>query len=464
MENQNNINQNMEKQDTKDKEKMVNQSENQVEENIDMPANETLTEIKVHQEKKKFTIDEDSLLYDMLQLIKENKAISGCVAAFILMLIIGVTVMTRTNKEEEYGQVVADAVVQEVEVEEVVSEPGVDELVLDMYPELNSLMKQYYQALADGDVDTINEIKEYTSDTDLIQIQKKSEYIEEYTSLAVYSKVGPKTNSYIVFVTYDVKFLDYESVAPGLNTWYVYLDENGQYKIIDKELDDDVVEFLNVISAQTEVIDLFNEVQVKYNEAKTADTDLGTFLDNLPNLLAASVGEALAALEEPVEVEEIEEVEEEPTVVVTKVRATDVVNIRSSDSQESDRIGQAQIGEEFELIELKANGWAHIVFEDGEGYILAEYLEDSEVEEVESTATTEDEEEEETEEADASDVTDTITITDTINIRKSASTTADKLGVVYPGDELDILLEQADGWTKVSYNGQVGYVLSELLE
>ena len=56
------------------------------------------------------------------------------------------------------------------------------------------------------------------------------------------------------------------------------------------------------------------------------------------------------------------------------------------------------------------------------------------------------------------------TVSDTVNIRKIASEGADKIGVCYPGDTLEILMKQADGWTRVSYQGQTGYVRSDVLK
>ena len=32
------------------------------------------------------------------------------------------------------------------------------------------------------------------------------------------------------------------------------------------------------------------------------------------------------------------------------------------------------------------------------------------------------------------------------------------------GDEVEILMKQADGWTKVRFNGEVGYIKTEVLK
>ena len=157
--------------------------------------------------------------------------------------------------------------------------------------------------------------------------------------------------------------------------------------------------------------------------------------------------------------------EEVTETVVKTVRTTEVVNVRSSDSVTADKVGKAQLGEEYKLLEEKVNGWSKIEFEGKEAYIKTEYLEPADVEETVVSDTDDAEEDAENEDAAANSPTEgTATVTDTVNVRKSASTSADKLGVCYPGEELDVIMKQADGWTKVKYKGETGYVKSEFLE
>ena len=128
-----------------------------------------------------------------------------------------------------------------------------------------------------------------------------------------------------------------------------------------------------------------------------------------------------------------------------------------------DKIGKAQLGEEYTLLEEKGNGWSKILFEGKEAFIKTEYLEVVSEEVVESN---DDEENEESAEdaAENSPSEGTATVTDTINVRKEASTSADKLGVCYPGEEVEVIMKRADGWTEVKYKGKKGFVKSEFLE
>ena len=58
----------------------------------------------------------------------------------------------------------------------------------------------------------------------------------------------------------------------------------------------------------------------------------------------------------------------------------------------------------------------------------------------------------------------TVTVVENVNVRKSASENGEKLGLAYVGEKLELLMKQADGWTRVKYNGQTAYVKSDYVE
>ena len=57
-----------------------------------------------------------------------------------------------------------------------------------------------------------------------------------------------------------------------------------------------------------------------------------------------------------------------------------------------------------------------------------------------------------------------ITINDTVNVRASMSETSEKIGSVYPGEKVTVIMSYAEGWTKVSWNGKTGYIKTDLLD
>ena len=170
---------------------------------------------------------------------------------------------------------------------------------------------------------------------------------------------------------------------------------------------------------------------------------------------------------EEAEGEAAEEETEEPgstddniVTTVTMVKATDVVNIRTSDSETADKIDKAQIGQEFKLLEQRGNGWSKVEYDGKDAYIKSEYLETVSEETVVDTGSAE----AESTDADSGTVSGTVTVKENVKVRTSASTTADSLGTAYVGEKLDLIMKQADGWTKVKYKGQTAFVKSDYVE
>lgn len=415
----------------------------------------------------------------LIQMGKENKKIVVLIAAFLVVVVVLFSVIGISQKKEE--AVVATET--EAVTEEGITVPE-EALEKDAYPEVNNLVKQYYQALVTGDMDTIKNIKNYTDAEEELKILKKSEFIEGYPVLTVYTKKGPEEGTYIAYVQYEVKFTNHEGTAPGLNTLYICTDEEGKLYINANELEEDVVEYLKTISVQNDVVDLFNTVQVAYNDVKTENEELGAFLDELPNLLAEAVSdaleeqEALETVAEPV----VASAEPEVQVVVTKVKTTSVVNVRTSDSIEADKLGKTSNGEVLELIEERVNGWSKVMFNGKEGFIKSEYLEAEETEMVvvdnsvaevptevvtETAVENETVSEPETQPEIKGEVFSTpkkAKVTSTVKVREKSGTDSDALGTVYKGAKIFVLEQLSNGWSKVDYEDKEAYIKSDYLE
>lgn len=419
---------------------------------------------------KEFLQYAEKLILRGKDLIMKNKKTTAFMGIGIFSLIIVLVVVFKgINTKEE-----------EVQTKATVSSGSVSEEPLEenAYPEVNELVKNYYKALADGDMDAVVANRNYTEDTEKIRLEKKSEYIESYENITCYTKKGLLENTYLAYVYYEVKFKDIDTLAPALNTLYICPNESGKLYIYEGEIDDNVSAYLKALSTQDDVLDLFNRVQVSYNEAIEKDEKLNTFLTELPTKIKTEVGEALAALEAPESTTEEAATEEATTEEATTeetpveevqqpaeetVEVTETVNIRSSDSETADKIGKALGGEQFTRLETKENGWSKIKFEDQEAYVKSEFLK------VVDTATETENTDDETADTESADTADSpsqgkITVKETVNVRKSANEASAKLGVAYQGDRFELIMKQADGWSKINYNGQTGYVKSEFLE
>lgn len=357
----------------------------------------------------------------------------------------------------------------------------------DAVPEINELFNTYYTAMVEGDTDTMSRLVDRLDETEILKAQETSKYIESYPTLEVYTKVGPKEGTYVAYVFTEVKFKDYEKPVPGMRVYYVCTNENGEYYINEDGEESEVeLNYIRELNLQDDVVDLNNRVAAAYNDMVAEDEVLRDFLVDLNLEIDKHVGEALARAEgsaspegddaegaagQPADGTETASVESD--MVVTKVKAIDVVNIRTSDSETADKLGKAAVGDEFTLLEEKGNGWSKISYEGGEAYIKSEFLEPSETMQADAGSEeqpdsepeeTTDEPQEDSNAGASAQTTGTVTVKENVRVRASASENGEKLGTAYIGEKLDVIMKQADGWTKIRYNGQTAYVKSDYVE
>ncbi len=408
-------------------------------------------------------------------------------AVFVLAVVIIIACVScgKSDASSEDGTQQEESVTEDGVTGDVTSddaaEPVVDYTVPDVlleenaYPEVNDLIAQYFNAMTNGDTTTIAALRDTVAQEELIKIEKESAYIDEFDGVKVYTKPGPMAGSYVAFVYYEIKFTGIDTLAPGLTTLYLCPREDGSLYICDGNMTQQDTDYVKAIVAQTDVSDLFALVETKYAEAIDADPALNEFMVGLSAKLDAEVSQAMAQIqaesaegeqEQAEAQEEAQEQQAQSQVVEELVKATDTVNVRASDSENADRIGRVAMGETITRYEKKENGWSRVDYNGTEGYIKSEYLELVETASNNDEAQEEEPVEEEQEDAPATNLTakGTVTIKEAVNVRKSASTSADKLGMAYQGETYELIMEQADGWCKIKFKGEIGYVKTEFVE
>lgn len=126
------------------------------------------------------------------------------------------------------------------------------------------------------------------------------------------------------------------------------------------------------------------------------------------------------------------------------VRATTNVNLRSSNSADSMKLGTLKLGEAAYRILSCENNWDLIRYDGDLYFVCRDYLEYTN-EYVESDY----------EHIPKNDIV--LTNTD-LNFRSEPSTEGKKLDTFKEGTELQVLAEVDNGWLLVRYNGEIGYV------
>ncbi len=408
-------------------------------------------------------------------LVRYSKIVLPVILVVCVALTIVIAMQANKRKVEQEETVVAPE--ENTGEDEAMLEVPEVPLEKDAVPGVNELFDVYYKAMVEGDTATMEKLVYYMDATEILRAAETSKYIESYPPLEIYTKAGPKEGTYIAYVYGEIKFYDYDKPVPGMRVYYVCTNEDGELYINeDGEESDNELHYMREIQLQEDVIDLNNKAAEAYNKMMVDDPKLADFLLELKTEIEKNVGEALARAEQSEEPEEgaeeeaPEETEEDaPVEVVTKVKTTDVVNIRTSDSETADKLGKAAVGDEFELLEEKGNGWSKIKYDGGEAYIKSDFLEPSETMTASNDEQTEDGEEEESQEQadntdDSTATNGTVRVKETVRIRSGASENSEKIATAYMGETFEVIMKQADGWTKIKYNGQTAYVKSDYVE
>ena len=390
-------------------------------------------------------------------IIKHNKVVLPAVVVAVAITVSVSLSLSNRHKEAQQEAEIASA------ASETATETATEEVPLVANEEgaIYTLIATYYNAMATGDEETLRSVCDEISDKDMYRYVELSQYIDYYPTLEIYTKTGPEEGSVIAYVYYKISFVGHEEEVPGYQALYICTNDQGGLYIKRGENSEEVNEYIKTVSTQDDVVEFNNKITVEYNELMVDHPEVLQYISELDSQVSIAVGEKLAnqvAAETQVaeagteegstdgqdtqtENGEQQEAEDQGPQYVT---TTTTVNVRSSDSEQADKLGKVSGGTKLQVLEQRPNGWTKVDYEGKEGYIKTEFLQLAE-----SAAGTE--------------TIGTVTATTNINVRASASETADRLGVLSGGDSAELVGTEGD-WSKIKYNGQIGYVKSEYVQ
>lgn len=386
---------------------------------------------------------------------------------FFVAVLITVAVAHKANSmASESALIVNKASMGEVkEIEDIKMEECKDQKIID-------LVNSYYQAQAEGNKDVVNSIYKGLDDTQGLKAEAISQFIEKYESITVYTKPGPVPNSYIAYVYNMVKLVDYDKALPGLETLYICTDENGELYFDAYSEDKMIIDYIKSLSVQSDVIDLNNKVASEYNEMINADENLAAQLTAMRKDLQAAMGEAMvnqangdASADDAGEAAS-EETSQEPEAPTTHtIKAKEVVKIRKGDSTDTEELGKTEAGQELVEIEAQPNGWSKIEYNGGEAFVKTEFFDriDDQADNGQNDTSDATESDNAADSADGKTGNKKIK-NDAVNLRKGQGTDSAVLACLDKGATVKVIENSDNGWSKVEYQGQTGYIKTEFIE
>lgn len=321
---------------------------------------------------------------------------------------------------------------------EEASQPEVkkDEYEVDAHPEVKELVSTYYNSYAAGDIDKLLSITQSLSDMEKSYVKMMNEYVEGYSDVTCYTKEGLEEGSYMVSATFNMNCSGAEGGLPGMDFFYIRTDKDGKIYIDNRyssfnrlikeqETEPEVDALIEEFEGGEDVQKLRNEFQEKYDAAVAGDENLKKVAD--------TVSEAIKQWRESYKPEEQQEEQKE--------------NTEQKDTKKKKNKKKKEEEKPAEDAEAKSEE-------------PAESQEQASAEEPKEDETPQ---EDTTPEINYVPEGKVLTATNRYNVRKSMNESADLVGTTEEGDSITVILSYAEGWTKVEWNGQTGYIRTDLL-
>lgn len=268
----------------------------------------------------------------------------------LVLLFFGIKALTSVFSKDDEPKTQAEEPVEssdDAEKEETQDEKK-DENVLqkNAYPEVNSLIDSFYTAWGQKNVEQMKELTDSFDATDEAKVSNAS-YIENYSNVTVYTKQGLTEDSFVVFVSYDLKFTDVETAAPGLSQLYVMKNDEDRFIIHNDDSNEEINAYMAEVTQDADVQALIIEVETRLNEAMDADPELKAFEEQLgeeSNLAVVADDGAMLTVKED-------------------------CNFRREASTDAEVLDLLSAGTQVKKVTNGPEGWIEVEYEGQTGYI-----------------------------------------------------------------------------------------------
>ncbi|BCN30934.1 hypothetical protein [Anaeromicropila herbilytica] len=129
--------------------------------------------------------------------------------------------------------------------------------------ELENLAENYYLTLAKSKSD------------------EKREGIEAYTNITSYIKSGLANETYVIFSSYDMKFENIKTLAPGMSVIYAGKASDGKYAVKKDANSEEQNDYINLLLKEEDMKTVTNEVNTNLEKAMKDDKVLKEFIQKV---------------------------------------------------------------------------------------------------------------------------------------------------------------------------------------
>ena len=137
------------------------------------------------------------------------------------------------------------------------------------YAKVNADARRMYNVFGRSDEDGLSDLQ--------TKLSEEAKVYEEFDDTVTYVTRGYEANSYVVFISSNVKFRDIDTKAPML-TWAYVMEspKDAFYMVENDKMTEDEKKYVDEVSRSEDIIALDAQMRKDHATAVTSDIQLGT--------------------------------------------------------------------------------------------------------------------------------------------------------------------------------------------
>lgn len=233
------------------------------EDNVDIGELQTLMDeiedIKPYEERR---TRRNNLIEQQRRTTTIDKKVIILISSMVLAvaLFIALIVDSCNTSSENKSDYVASAKLKEVTNEQVIK-----------------LMNDYVNAIESCNMDKLETLVDNIDNISADKLKKESEYIESYENITLDYVKGIDEGDLVVFMSYENKILNIDTLAPGAMMVYVIKKDDKYLVHTGVHTDEEVIKYYGELAKNKNVIEYNDNINKAFDEACKSDKNLAEF-------------------------------------------------------------------------------------------------------------------------------------------------------------------------------------------
>ena len=196
-----------------------------------------------------------------------------------------IVIIQENEKDDSLGENVVTEDINSIETDKVNETSTINSLQVginkDIEAKVEELVNKYYDVTNKLDTDILSSDSKGEVVRKVEIHNKKEEIIESYENIVNYIKPGLTDDTFVVFISYDIKLKNIETKVPGMSVLTVVKSKLGELHINIDPNDVDMNEYIKKLAEEKDIKDVIDDVNIRLNDAIKKDTSLKELVEYL---------------------------------------------------------------------------------------------------------------------------------------------------------------------------------------